>query len=136
MSTTVLVTIEAMTCGGCSCIFGMEETMKKNLVEQHGTFWCPRGCERHFVGETAKERAEKAANRAQELLEQSRRRNDELCAEKAATERQLSAAKGRVTRIKNRVAAGVCPCCNRTFQNLANHMKGQHPDFTHTPETP
>lgn len=28
------------------------------------------------------------------------------------------------------VGAGVCPCCNRTFKNLARHMAGQHPGFT------
>lgn len=45
-------------------------------------------------------------------------------------ERQLSAAKGRVTRIKNRVSNGVCPCCNRTFENLQRHMHSKHPTFT------
>ena len=24
---------------------------------------------------------------------------------------------------------GVCPCCTRTFPNLAAHMKTKHPDF-------
>jgi hypothetical protein len=27
------------------------------------------------------------------------------------------------------VKHGVCPCCKRTFENLARHMKGQHPTF-------
>lgn len=43
--------------------------------------------------------------------------------------RQLSAQKGVTTRIKNRIGNGVCPCCNRTFKNLARHMSGQHPDY-------
>jgi hypothetical protein len=34
-----------------------------------------------------------------------------------------------MTRIKKRVAAGVCPCCNRSFKDLARHMAGQHPDY-------
>ena len=37
--------------------------------------------------------------------------------------------KGQVTRIKKRVANGVCPCCNRTFKDLAAHMSTQHPDY-------
>ncbi len=44
--------------------------------------------------------------------------------------RQLAAQKGVTTRIKNRIGNGVCPCCKRTFTNLARHMKGQHPDYT------
>ena len=42
-------------------------------------------------------------------------------------ERAQKAAK---TGLKNRVAAGVCPCCTRSFQNLARHMAGQHPDWS------
>lgn len=37
--------------------------------------------------------------------------------------------KGVATRLKNRAAHGVCPCCNRTFQQLARHMSAKHPDF-------
>lgn len=43
--------------------------------------------------------------------------------------RQLSAARGQVTRIKNRVGNGVCPCCNRSFGNLHRHMQTKHPGW-------
>lgn len=29
----------------------------------------------------------------------------------------------------HRVGAGVCPCCKRTFQQLARHMKCKHPKY-------
>lgn len=48
-------------------------------------------------------------------------------------ERRLAATKGVVTRIKNRVGKGVCPCCKRTFPNLGAHMSEKHPDWA--PET-
>jgi hypothetical protein len=35
-----------------------------------------------------------------------------------------------VTKLKQRVANGVCPCCHRSFVNLHRHMAGQHPDYT------
>ncbi|HEX9950777.1 MAG TPA: hypothetical protein VGB53_03340 [Rubricoccaceae bacterium] len=38
--------------------------------------------------------------------------------------RRAAAQKGAHTRTKKRIAAGVCPCCNRTFQDLARHMAG------------
>ncbi len=47
----------------------------------------------------------------------------------AATGSQLSAQKGLVTRIKNRVGHGVCPCCSRNFQNLKRHMSNKHPAY-------
>jgi 4-hydroxy-3-methylbut-2-en-1-yl diphosphate synthase IspG/GcpE len=31
--------------------------------------------------------------------------------------------------LAKRAKAGVCPCCNRTFSNMAEHMKKQHADF-------
>jgi hypothetical protein len=49
------------------------------------------------------------------------------------TRRRLSATQGVVTRTKKRIAAGVCPCCKRTFQQLARHMAGQHPDYAAEP---
>lgn len=47
----------------------------------------------------------------------------------AATQRSLRATRGVVTRTKKRIAAGVCPCRHRTFQQLARHMAGQHPEY-------
>ena len=46
-----------------------------------------------------------------------------------AEERSHIATRGHLTRTKKRVAAGVCPCCHRTFQQLARHMKNKHPDY-------
>lgn len=31
--------------------------------------------------------------------------------------------------IKKRVGNGVCPCCNRTFENLSRHMSCKHPEY-------
>lgn len=45
----------------------------------------------------------------------------------------MHAARGQVTRLKNRAAAGVCPCCNRTFHQLVRHMAAKHPDFAAEP---
>ena len=44
-------------------------------------------------------------------------------------DRKLSASKGQMTKLKNRVKNGVCPCCNRTFVNLLRHMKSKHPEY-------
>jgi len=47
----------------------------------------------------------------------------------AAEERSHAATKGSVTKLKKRVAAGVCPECKRSFQNLARHMHSKHPEY-------
>lgn len=45
-------------------------------------------------------------------------------------EASLKATKGVVTRLSKRASAGTCPCCNRTFKQLAAHMATKHQTFT------
>jgi len=33
------------------------------------------------------------------------------------------------TKTKKRAAAGTCPCCHRTFRQMALHMRNKHPTF-------
>jgi hypothetical protein len=62
-----------------------------------------------------------------------RRERDNLRQQLARVEdekREAIAVKDReIKRIKKRSAAGTCPCCQRTFSNMATHMKHKHPDF-------
>jgi hypothetical protein len=32
--------------------------------------------------------------------------------------------------VQKRVGNGVCPCCNRTFEDLARHMKVKHREYS------
>lgn len=111
---------------------GIEIALLKSFVAQrrrdHQGFFCPNG---HNLVFNAKSREEKlaeeleAANARAEAAERMRRE----VAEQAA--RQVAAAKGQVTKLKNRVGNGVCPCCNRSFTNLQRHMHTKHPGFAH-----
>ncbi len=49
-------------------------------------------------------------------------------AEDAAAEARaaMEKAERKTKRLMRRVSAGVCPCCNRTFSDLARHMKTKH----------
>lgn len=44
-------------------------------------------------------------------------------------EERLAKEQRKAKRIAKRISCGVCPCCNRTFQNLQQHMSTQHKDF-------
>jgi hypothetical protein len=70
---------------------------------------------------------EKAA-RAHERS-QADQRQAELRDQRDAAERSARGHKGAHTRTKNRVRRGVCPCCNRHFENLQRHMDTKHPDL-------
>lgn len=98
-------------------------------------FFCPHGHEQFFtVGETE---ADKLRRERDQLKQQAARLIEEAsdARREADTERRRSAAaRGQVTKLKKRAAAGVCPCCNRTFQDLARHMAGKHPEFMTQPD--
>lgn len=47
----------------------------------------------------------------------------------AYEERSHAATRGHLTRAKKRSAAGVCPCCHRTFKQLRKHMNVKHPEY-------
>lgn len=134
---TRTTTFEIETCCSCGVQFGMPTDLKHRRVNDHASFFCPNGHGQHYTGPTdaQKAKAEAEALRSQlagaqqtakYLRDENRRERERV----EAARRSASAHKGAHTRTKNRVAAGVCPCCNRTFQDLARHMAGQHPTFS------
>ncbi len=93
-------------------------------------FYCAYGHQQHYPKDESE--ADKLRRERDRLAQQIAQRDDELVAERLAreaAERSASAYRGQVTRVKNRVGNGVCPCCNRTFSDLARHMHSKHPDY-------
>ena len=127
MSTTLSIlrseSFDANTyCYKCGVVVVMPEVYKKKRIEDHETWFCLNGHRQYFTGKTE-------AQKLQERLEAKQRELDSEVARRVRTEKSVIALKGQVTRTKNRVAAGVCPCCNRSFVGLGRHMATKHPDW-------
>lgn len=121
---TVEYRLVAITCGECGVSFGLgSEFIKARRADQR-TFYCPNGHSRWYPPPKRTE-----ADRLREQLEAARSLATRERDRRERAERQRAAAKGQVTKIKRRVANGVCPCCNRSFADLQRHMAGQHPGF-------
>ena len=119
-TTTTFVTV---ACCRCSALFALPEHVENQLRETHDAFYCPNGHILHFYGETsdlARARRDLAAERA---------RHDQTKADRDYHARRVIAYRGQLTKTKRRIANGVCPCCTRTFQNLARHMAAKHPHY-------
>lgn len=84
---------------------------------------CPLG-HKHVPG------GESEADKIRRQLAAERARHDQTRAALGQAERCLIAEKGAKTKLKKRIANGMCPCCKRSFQNLGRHMKTQHPQYT------
>lgn len=120
-STTVIVTLTPVPCANCGCHFGIDETMRQRRLDDHKTFYCPSGHTNFYNSESEAEKLKREKQSLQNSL-----RYAEMRAESAT--RKLTTAKGQFTKYRNRVAKGICPCCNDTFPDVAAHMASQHPD--------
>lgn len=124
--TTTEIGIRAVECGECGIVFGMTDTYYEKRLEDHRTWYCPNGHPRAYLGKSEAEKLQQRLTNERELRRETEQRLER-------ERRAHRATKGKLTKTKNRVAAGVCPCCNRTFQNLGRHMQGQHPDYVEHP---
>lgn len=118
----------SITCNSCGIRFDVPDLWAVTRQRDLKTFYCPNGHPLTYrESETDKLRRER-----DRLKQQMARVEQDALQERTLrkeAERQASARKGVVTRLKNRVAKGVCPCCNRSFENLQRHMSGQHPKY-------
>lgn len=104
-----------------------------NAAKQRGSqmmIYCPNGHQYYYpFGETEEQKIRRERDR---LVQKIAEKDDEIKRQKGMrerAERSARAYKGKVTRLKNRAASGLCPCCNRTFQNLRKHMTTKHPEY-------
>lgn len=118
---TVGINLITETCCSCGVLFAMSEELYNRKQSQRGeTFYCPNGHGQHYTGESDKARAERLAKA---LEREQQARGDE---QREAT-RLIAAQKGQVTKLRKRVAAGVCPFgCRRHFVNVERHVASQH----------
>lgn len=121
-STLVLTSLVKEVCFHCGLIFGLEKNHHEALVKSHEEFYCPVGHKQYYCSETNEERLEKQLHR-------ERQKHDQTKADLENKEYQRRNVKGQLTKMRNRIKSGVCPCCNRTFRDLHRHMKSKHPNY-------
>lgn len=112
---------ETLTCCNCGVVFAMLASLEKNRREDSKLFYCPNGHPQHF--------AESEADKLRRQLEKANSETEWQRARAQRLEKDLQSQKGQLTKLKNRVAKGVCPCCGRSFVALKRHMKTKHPDY-------
>ena len=131
LNTETLVKLVPITCSasGCGVTFALDADYVAARKSDHKTWYCPNGHSRYYPAKSKEEQLadELAAARRIAENERTRRRQEQEATRHA--ERRRAAAQGQVTKIKRRVGNGVCPCCSRSFTDLARHMASKHPDY-------
>lgn len=118
--------------GHTTCWCGTPFALPKRLLESAQgaghTIYCPHG---HTVvwKETEADKLRRERDRLKQ--DQARLEDEKRIAWLTANEQAERAKKAerKVKTLTKRAAAGTCPCCQRTFSNMAEHMKHQHPEF-------
>lgn len=117
---------DAGECPRCGVRFAMPANLIASLRETKATFYCPNGHGQSYRGsetERLKRELEAAKLRVQRAEETAMTR----LRERDAAELQVRLTRGKLRAHKQRAANGVCPCCKRSFVQLARHMRTKHP---------
>lgn len=121
------------TCCKCGVPFGIPQELYESLQESGNSFYCPNGHSQYYTRKKSLEEKLKDTEARLAIEKEAgewyaevyRQAKNEL----KNTRNSLRATKAAHTRTKNRIKNGVCPCCNRQFINLHQHMKNQHPEY-------
>ncbi len=127
-----VIEMETIVCYKCAIPFAVPSNYKRYLKESQDNFYCPNGHQQAYAKSTSQILKEKIARLESEKQEEKERLQRVIKFKESQVvqkTKETIALKSKHTKFKNRIANGVCPCCNRTFQNLHEHMKSQHPEF-------
>jgi|SRR5215472_18949455 len=115
---------EFLICSECGIRWGMPSRFvvvrREGNPDERKNFYCPNGHSQIF-----KTTENDDLRRERDRLKQEHARLEDEVME---AERRARAAETRLRKAQQRTAAGVCPCCHRSFRQLAAHMKSRHPD--------
>ncbi len=125
MTVTLNVTHELEVIdSGCGHTVYLEAQHYRRLLRNHKNFYCTVcGEGRHWKQKSDLEELRGRLASTQDMLDTARQQRDHV-------EHRRRGEKAAKTRIKNRIANGVCPCCQRSFKNLHRHMQTKHPDYS------
>ena len=121
------VEMRHMECGDCGIVFWAPEAVMADRQRTGKSWYCPNGHSRVYR-ETDVQKLQKQLDAEKFRREQAEREAEWAKAEARNHKTQRTKAQNALKRVVTRVNAGVCPHCNRTFKQLAAHMKTKHPD--------
>ncbi len=125
MSTNYVAGVQLWTCscGECGGVYAITERHRKQCQEKGKGWTCPY-CETNwgYFGQTESQRLRKE-------LESAHRELDQALSEASEQRQKNKQVTRSYQRVRERISAGVCPCCDEIFENVASHMASEHPKY-------
>ena len=121
MSYSKTLWFETITCYKCAIEFGVPQYFNEKRREDCEVFYCPNGHRQAYITSSLSKLKKELAETHREL--------DRARVETREQRSKVAKIGRSYAKVRERVKNGVCPCCTRTFENLARHMKSKHPEF-------
>ena len=113
--------LQTWSCGECGIRMAVALSAWEGRQKTGKDFYCFNGHCRVFRDTTEK--------KLQRDLDRERQVREAAEARAGKAEQNLAQVTKAHRKMRERVMNGVCPCCNRSFANLREHMKSEHADF-------
>lgn len=126
------VALYVTSCPSCGVIYALTKDYQERRYADAKSFYCPNGHTSSW-SETEEKRLRRRAEWAEKQLGWAETSRDAARDQAQAAHHSARAYKGHLTRMRNRIAAGVCPVqsCRRNFANVKAHVTSQHPQWAH-----
>ena len=115
-------------CCNCSIEFAMPESLRNERLSDGKSFYCPNGHPQHFT-ESDISKLQRQLQTALSSKKFYEERSDRYRVEMIKQERRGNGLKSALTLTKRRIAKGKCPCCDRTFEDLKQHIADKHKQY-------
>lgn len=127
----MIVETKTITCCNTDCgiSFEVPAWWEDGKRENHSWWYCPNGHRQHFPAESVLEKMQRERDIAKQQVARAEQETADAIRRAAWIEREKKL-------LQKRTAAGTCPCCQRTFQNMSIHMRRKHPDFVKNARLP
>lgn len=127
----ITVKLVVWDCSDCGIVYGVPVDFVNTLRANGGRYYCPNG---HSLGwsETDADRERKAREAAERRALAFEKQADHEREARRVADLSNRALRGHLTRIRNRIANGVCPVpgCRRSgFTKVRAHIASKHPDW-------
>lgn len=122
------------TCPTCHVTHGVPRSMIDRALADHSlSIYCPNGHSWFYTGKTTAQKERERAELAERRLGWAEARANRIDLERQAEANRARTYRGHITRLRNRIAAGLCPVqgCRRNFANVKAHIEFQHPEWAH-----
>lgn len=109
-------------CGSCGIWYTVPQVVYEAHRKEGGFHYCPSGHGWGWKQGQGSDAFDALTRERDRLKQQQAQLEDEVAEQRRLT----AAAEKKYLQARRRAAAGVCPCCNRTFQNVQRHMLTKH----------